>query len=347
MSDALRASLAPFVASVQPQHAGLWLDRFCPDLAEPEKVKPGHFDQACSAPEPPLYRLHYEVWKQALVDLGARLAEGLVGSQATGNEAPGRLVVGLGGESVLETSVTLHRTYGVPFIPGSALKGLAASYAHRRLEDVLWREGGMAHQAAFGTTEQAGCVVFYDALYIPGTGVDRRPLHQDVMTVHHPQYYRGEDSAPADWDSPIPVHFLTSTGKYLLAVSGPDLWSQKALEILGLALAEEGVGGKTSRGYGRMALKVLQWVPPSETVQAGAASQPGGQEFRSVERVRGAKPRDFKSGIQNFVGQWQKLPHGPEKKALARAILECVARHNWKDARSKPWYSEISSFLEE
>lgn len=36
-----------------------------------------------------------------------------------------RMVVGLGGPSVLETAMTLHHIYGFPIIPGSALKGLA------------------------------------------------------------------------------------------------------------------------------------------------------------------------------------------------------------------------------
>lgn len=41
----------------------------------------------------------------------------------------GRLVVGLGGESVLETSLTLQFITGLPIIPGSALKGLCRHYA--------------------------------------------------------------------------------------------------------------------------------------------------------------------------------------------------------------------------
>lgn len=43
--------------------------------------------------------------------------------------ADSRVIVGLGAESVLETSVRLHRVYGFPIIPASALKGVARSYA--------------------------------------------------------------------------------------------------------------------------------------------------------------------------------------------------------------------------
>lgn len=39
-----------------------------------------------------------------------------------------RLIVGLGNESVYETSVTLHHVYGVPYIPASAVKGVVRSW---------------------------------------------------------------------------------------------------------------------------------------------------------------------------------------------------------------------------
>lgn len=48
-----------------------------------------------------------------------------------------RVIVGLGAESVLETSVRLHRVYGFPIIPGSALKGLARSYALWQIAERL------------------------------------------------------------------------------------------------------------------------------------------------------------------------------------------------------------------
>jgi len=48
-----------------------------------------------------------------------------------------RLVVGLGDESVYETSIRLHRNYGVPYIPGSALKGVAKHYAILNLANEL------------------------------------------------------------------------------------------------------------------------------------------------------------------------------------------------------------------
>ncbi len=44
-------------------------------------------------------------------------------------ETKSRLIIGLGDESVYETSIRLHRNYGVPYVPGSALKGVAKHYS--------------------------------------------------------------------------------------------------------------------------------------------------------------------------------------------------------------------------
>jgi len=48
-----------------------------------------------------------------------------------------RLVVGLGDESIYETNVRLMRNYGVPYIPGSALKGVAKHWAVYKIAETL------------------------------------------------------------------------------------------------------------------------------------------------------------------------------------------------------------------
>lgn len=47
-----------------------------------------------------------------------------------------RLVVGLGNPSVTETSITLHNTYGTPYIPGQALKGITRNYFLQKYFDI-------------------------------------------------------------------------------------------------------------------------------------------------------------------------------------------------------------------
>jgi CRISPR-associated protein Cmr6 len=241
-------------------HAGLWIDKF---LAWQEKgggaKKADHLRNAVQRVNSP-YAMFYTRWDESLKKIGA---------QTRRADVLGRLSIGLGNESVLETSISLHRTYGVPYIPGSALKGLAARYARKRLDN--W--SAEYSKVLFGDTDVAGFVTFFDALYIPGSANANTPLALDVMNVHHPEYYRGEkDAAPADWDSPTPISFVSATGSYLLALCGPNEWVDAAFKILALALKEEGIGAKTSSGYGRMEIEGFS-TQATSSPQASAVPQ--------------------------------------------------------------------------
>jgi len=191
----------------------------------------------------------------------------------------GRLVVGLGGENVLEAGISLHHTYGVPVIPGSALKGLAAHYCdrvwganhqeyQRQVEEADGRvRPGAAHHVLFGGGDDAGHVVFHDAWLAPQSLKPGAGLVLDVMTPHHAGYYVGQDDAPpADFDDPTPISFLAVTGVFQVAVSCASedgrAWAELALELVARALAHWGVGGKTRAGYGRMAAS----APPAQAL---------------------------------------------------------------------------------
>jgi CRISPR-associated protein Cmr6 len=239
--------------STQP-NAALWFDKYVEEQDRKKKEMRRDFvRQVSDIPIPAPYKAYMHRWRQMLSDLkSARYA--IASGVATVN---GRMLLGTGNESVLETAVTLHRTYGVPYIPGSALKGLAASFARQYCRDK-WNQNSNNYKTVFGDTGQAGCVVFFDALYLAEPGASSNPLKRDVLTPHHRDYYRGSEP-PADWDDPNPVHFLSATGKYLVAIgasAGGEEWLKAVWDILKGALAEMGIGAKTSSGYGRMNLEL-------------------------------------------------------------------------------------------
>jgi CRISPR-associated protein Cmr6 len=179
----------------------------------------------------------------------------------------GRMIIGLGGENVLETGLTLHHTYGTPIIPGTALKGLASHYCDQvwgtREKDKVsdrWQKGelnGDYHKTLFGTTEDSGHITFHDAWITPETLA--KSLQPDVMTPHHRDYYSGK-AAPTDFDDPKPVTFLSVVGTFNVVVSCDVIgaegqkWAKLAFDLLTEALEEWGIGGKTNAGYGRLVL---------------------------------------------------------------------------------------------
>lgn len=299
-------------------HAGLWLEKGLRNLDAKGPGKQEHLDALLAlAIVPDDYERFFQRWQKSVEALEPCTRT----AKAT---ASGRMVVGLGAESVLETSITLHRTYGVPYIPGSALKGLAAAAAHKNLEDPAWKKIGgdgkigSAHQLLFGDTTSSGYVTFHDALWIPEG--KKLPFDLDVMTVHHADYYQGQgNKPPADWDNPIPVAFLSARGQYLLAVTGPEEWATAALDILKDALEQDGIGAKTAAGYGRMSVKPralpekFKWEPLVQQLDFSRADLLVSQIFAQVK--------------------------GEDRRRAALAIIQKLDRKALKDKkrRDKEW----------
>lgn len=232
-----RRQVLDTVNPTESTNAGLWLDKYLLDDKEDAKknLVKRVFDEIKISKA---YGKFYDKWKSELANHGIQTKEA---------KTLGRLAINLGSESTLENSIALHRTYGVPYIPGSALKGLAASYYKKHIENF----DPKLHIDIFGGQENAGWVIFYDALLIPNGKLGLVP---DVVTVHHQEYYQKENVPPADWDSPIPIHFLSIVGSFCAALGGPANLVKVAFDILALALANEGIGAKTNSGYGRMQL---------------------------------------------------------------------------------------------
>ena len=307
-----------FLAPNAGTHPGLWLEKgiLTPD---DKGAKQKHFEDLLSvAAVPGDYRRFYQRWREAV----QKLEPCTLVAEAT---VLGRLVVGLGAESVLETAITLHRTYGVPFIPGSALKGLAASAAHKRLEPTDWRKvqedgtPGAAHRILFGDTASSGYVTFHDALWIPEG--DRLFLDLDVMTVHHQDYYQGLGLPPADWDNPVPVPFLSARGRFLLAVTGPEEWADAALGILQQALEHDGAGAKTAAGYGRMKV-ASRALPPKTLWETSVAALHHGNAASEVPRI-----------LDSLTGE--------DRRRAACAILANFGKRNLNRKRDKEWVQRV------
>ncbi len=304
------------------QHPGLLLQRYLCENATGEdgnpKEKRAILQAAINAAVNPevqaLYRIAFDRWRTELDRMELTTANVL--------ETRTRLIVGLGSESVLETGIRLHHTYGMPIIPGSALKGLAAHYC-----DQVWGTtdgrykkptpseneayskylAGKApkpednfHRLLFGTTDDSGCITFHDAWYVPGSSPE--PLVFDVMTPHHPRWNDVNSPVPpTDFDSPTPVPFLSVTGTFRVAVSwhGPTSdkaknWTELTLLLLCDALRDWGVGGKTTSGYGRLTLPPPPPPPPQPKKRASGAkakvtiiaTRPKGFDVQDVEPGR-------------------------------------------------------------
>ena len=163
-----------------------------------------------------------------------------------------RMVIGLGASHPQETSMTLHHIYGIPYIPGSAVKGVIRHWIiySKFDQDEKRAEADETFKDIFGTQEQAGKVIFFDAF--PAGEIN---LKIDIMNPHYPDYYTGK-APPADWQNPVPIKFPTveKTKFNFYLGSKDESLLNKASEWLKEALKEYGIGAKTSIGYGYFVL---------------------------------------------------------------------------------------------
>lgn len=184
-----------------------------------------------------------------------------------------RLIVNQAGGILENAGLCLHPHFGYPYIPGSAVKGVA-----RHAAWCAWNaaEGdekvSLARQMAtvFGSptgdtgldaylkglkcdATRGGCVAFFAA--VPD---GKANLVTDIVNCHHMKYY-GDDNQSAvatDDEAPNPQFFpAVEAGSTFLFTLAPlrgagEAELKFAKECLIKALTENGVGAKTSAGYG-------------------------------------------------------------------------------------------------
>lgn len=195
------------------------------------------------------YRWAYDRW--AMATTGGAFA-------SVNLDLIGRLYIGLTRDSALETGITVQHAWGMPMIPGSALKGISrraaqtASTLKDRADVIEWMFG-----SEDDTRPECGGVVFHDAWWDPAS--NKKPFAAEIVTPHHAEYYNMGARHATDFDSPIPAPQIAAQGRFRFVVQvesergnkeNDRPWTKLVLTLLKVALQQHGVGGKTTSGYG-------------------------------------------------------------------------------------------------
>ena len=185
--------------------------------------------------------------------------EGPLGREVLLVVSGGRVLCGLGEQTPTENGLSIHQTYGVPYLPGSSLKGITKRYLAENASGA-WGQGGAVYRGVFGEGPEddaddeggsSGLVHFLDALWVPGDpDFPDTPFAAEILTPHHSQYYQGK-APPDGTQSPIPVTFLAAQGAFRVVLEGPPSLLELLRPVVVRALAERGVGAKSRGGYGR------------------------------------------------------------------------------------------------
>lgn len=168
-----------------------------------------------------------------------------------------RLLIGRGTPSVFEQGISLHPLFGLPFLPGSAVKGVTAHWAAANGEDAELREQIFGPPPPDDKESELfqGKVVFLDAVPLA-----QKCLEKDVLAPHYQNYYGDKKNSiwPSDKEGPN-VFFLPAVKRGITfqfavqlaaAAKGEEQLLVTAQEWIQSALQEFGIGSKTGSNYG-------------------------------------------------------------------------------------------------
>lgn len=232
----------------------------------------------------------------------------------------GRLIVNQAGGILENAGLCLHPHFGYPYVPGSAVKGVArhAAWCEWNAEADDAKKADIARRIAvvFGyptmdkgldeyladrgcDERRSGAVTFFAAE--PENG--KAPLVTDIVNCHHRKYYDGSQPDATDDEQPNPQFFpaVEAGATFVFTIApvsrakfggvasplpngassatpaGRDVPAAlaDAKRWLKAALTENGVGAKTSAGYGWFSVGTdaddAEWNGKREALERAAA----------------------------------------------------------------------------
>lgn len=240
-------------------------------------------------------------------------------------------VTGMGIEHPLENGFAFLNPYGLPYLPGSGVKGVLRSAAQQMAQsgEAGWNPGWVdelfGQAATLEDDGHRGALTFLDCVpKLPASG-----MALEIMTPHYSDYYQGKGT-PHDAGSPNPIVFLTvpagSRFTFHVLVKPALLRSESLLDggwraplqaAFELAFEWIGFGAKTAVGYGAMALDTEAQARVREEAEQEK------REKREQERLASMSPLE------------QKLERlgrtGDPNMASYLKVLKALQQGEWKD----------------
>ncbi|UOP04603.1 type III-B CRISPR module RAMP protein Cmr6 [Conchiformibius kuhniae] len=327
MCELMRESLRELTKSCRDAHAGLLLQRGLQERENKQqrKVKQEEnqklakeklLDRVASVSPSEVYKLAFNRWVRATADENR--------FTFLCAEIVGRLYIGLNSAGALETGICTQHSYGMPFLPGSSVKGAVRHYA----ENVGLPEN--ICKVLFGGDDGddgvAGALVWHDAWWIPVPS--EKPFVGEVVTVHHQDYYRGKDGKTEadEMESPVPNQQIATQGSFYFVVEageGATAWAEFARQLLGEMLAQQGMGAKTASGYGYFAKKNCAYVQRIRMPVAEIHRQKREQQDKAREQAaRASLSAEERTALERTEleaewQQWQNSLFGKEREILS------------------------------
>ncbi|MDF1589028.1 MAG: type III-B CRISPR module RAMP protein Cmr6 [Gammaproteobacteria bacterium] len=261
---------------------------------------------------------------------------------------------GLGNAHPLENGFAFLNPYGLPYLPGSGVKGVLRQSA-RELASGDWGDSHGWNQAAItalfglesqdGETElQRGALTFWDVI----PQIKGNSLLVEIMTPHQKHYYQ-DGQTPHDSGMPVPLGFLTvppgsgftfhvTCDSLFLRQLAEDLveqgnWKTLLQAAFDHAFSWLGFGAKTAVGYGAMAEDAVKKAERAEQLK-----QQQEAARRSQMSPEDIAYEDNRAVIEKFRAVYEQACndlYGPSHPFNSRRNEFIKVALSWEDPRSR------------
>lgn len=270
---------------------------------------------------------------------------------------------GLGNEHPLENGFSFLAPYGLPYLPGSGVKGVIRKAAEELMsgewgEALGWNEETI--RAFFGPGEedptrdsnpQQGALYFWDVIPTPPASIknDKALLAVEIMTPHHSGYYQ-DDKTPNTSESPTPISFLAVAAEARftfhvecnptrLSPEQQDNWQQLIEAAFSHAGKWLGFGAKTAAGYGRINLDPRV----ADERESAKAAEIARQEKETEQSHIASLPTEQRL-LADIDAYLNTLPKDPRD---GKPIIQQTSHITWKEVLTKlethlPAMAEVS-----
>lgn len=258
-----------------------------------------------------------------------------------------KMIINQAGGVLENAGLCIHRHFGYPYIPGSALKGIARHAAwldwvdedepqKKKIAIEIARTFGYptneneldSYLSQFpdfkrgknGEKDGRFVTVAGSVSFLPAVPEGSVKLETEVLTCHHMDYYAGKSDKALDNESPIPVFFpVVAEGasfKFtIVPLRRAQILDFDALQFaqkyLKKGIEEQGVGAKTAAGYG--------WFDLDPAIKKAEEARLVEEKRQEEERIKLADEQAEKDA------QAKKWAEDDAKKARIKAEEEAKA----------------------
>lgn len=162
-------------------------------------------------------------------------------------------ITGTGIPHPTEIGFAFERSIGVPYLPGSAVKGLARAAAS--VTEMSSAEQDLLFGPDPDPNDRESNRAIGDLVFLDAFPASWPTLKVDIINCHHSSYYVGRSDYPSETEDPVPVYFVSMAegSAWVFRLFSRTARKSNAAEgkrVLACGLQNLGAGGKTAVGYG-------------------------------------------------------------------------------------------------